>query len=269
VDLDIAARVPLDGLIQAMGDDVLVLHVGGNQRKYEAHIELASSPVDATADRTIVSLTRLIKRLPARHRKIWDRASSREFNVGIHAGVEPHAFELRLKRTTIDAITAVDGTLVVTIYAPDPASRSNREHVTHKRWNATLKRAMRLATSKPREAAELLEHLAQSVASTASSTVGDWHFEQTLALAGSVRSGANDHVGSSETLARLARHHDSVLRYQQRAVVSVLASRALELVAINDRSGAALALQQAAPLAKDLRPVDKLFERARKIVKNL
>lgn len=119
VDLDILSRVPLDGLINAMRDDVLVLYVGGEGRSYEAHVELASSYSSMTADRAIVGLTRLIQRLPPHHRKVWDRARSREFNLGIEAGLEQRAFELRLKKSTLEAITGVKGTLVVTVYAPD------------------------------------------------------------------------------------------------------------------------------------------------------
>jgi len=117
VDLDIFSRVSLKGLVDAMGRDALVLYVGGEEQKYEAHVELASSHM-ATADRTIIGLTRLVKRLPPRYRKVWDSATSREFNVGIEAGLEPHSFELRLKRRTVDAVRNIGGALVVTVYSP-------------------------------------------------------------------------------------------------------------------------------------------------------
>lgn len=123
---------------------------------------------------------------------------------------------------------------------------------------------MAVAKSRPATAARRLEQLARSVASESRWTVGDWHFEQTLGLTSIVRSEANDHRQSAETLARLVEHHEAMMRYQQRALVSALASQALELLAIDDRAGAARALRQAAPWAKSLRPTDKLFERARK-----
>ncbi|HWL65885.1 MAG TPA: hypothetical protein VNP73_07915 [Actinomycetota bacterium] len=123
VDLDIFSRVSLTGLVDAMGEAALVLYVGGTGRKYEAHVELASSGhVGMTADRTIIGLTRLVKRLPPRYRKVWDSAKSREFNVGIEAGLEPHSFEVRLDRRTVDAVREVGGALVVTVYAPDIAA---------------------------------------------------------------------------------------------------------------------------------------------------
>jgi hypothetical protein len=131
VDLDIYSRVPLDGFVEALGDDALVLYVGGARRKYEAHVELASSHVDMSADDTILGLTRLIRRLPRVHRKVWDSAQRREFNIGIGAGLEPHGFELRLQPSTLKAITDLRGVLVTTVYAPD--LNEARRSVTRRR----------------------------------------------------------------------------------------------------------------------------------------
>lgn len=119
VDLDILAPVPLDDLVRGFGDAALILYVGGARRKYEAHVELASSRMSSSADHTIIALARLVQRLPPRHRKVWNSAKLREFNIGIQAGFEPHGFELHLQQRTVDAISAVQGTLAVTVYAPD------------------------------------------------------------------------------------------------------------------------------------------------------
>jgi len=118
VDLDIYSRVSLQGLVDAMGEDAFVLYVGGEGRKHQAHVELARSHSGMTADRAIVGLTRLVKRLPPRYRKVWDSAKSREFNVGIAAGLKPFSFELRLNQRTVDAVTEIGGAIVVTVYAP-------------------------------------------------------------------------------------------------------------------------------------------------------
>ena len=102
-----------------MGERVFVLYIGGKGRKHEAHVELASSHMGVAAGRTIMGLVALVKKLPRRSRKVWDAARSRDFNVGIEAGLEPHSYELRLNRRTIDAVAAVGGDVVVTVYAPD------------------------------------------------------------------------------------------------------------------------------------------------------
>ena len=117
VDLDIFSSVSLKGLVNALGDEALVLYVGGKGQKHEARVELASSH-NLTADRTIMGLIRLVDRLPPRYRRVWDSADSREFNVGIEAGLEPHDFGLRLNRRTVQAVASVSGVIVVTVYAP-------------------------------------------------------------------------------------------------------------------------------------------------------
>jgi hypothetical protein len=123
VDLDIQSATALDGLVRAMGDDVSVLYVGGASRQFEAHLELTSLYASTTADRAIVRFIKLIERLPHRDRKTWDRARSREFNIGIQAGLQPHGFELRVQPRTIEAIATIKATLVVTVYAPDLQAR--------------------------------------------------------------------------------------------------------------------------------------------------
>jgi hypothetical protein len=131
VDLDVYAGAPLDGFVQALGDEVLVLYVGGGRRKYEAHVELVSSHMARSADDAIVGLVSLIRGLPRVHRKIWDSAKRREFNIGIEAGLEPHGFELRLEQRTLQAIANVRGVLVITVYAPD--LRDTRLSMTRRR----------------------------------------------------------------------------------------------------------------------------------------
>jgi hypothetical protein len=117
-DLDIVSRAPLQDLVDAMGPEAFVLYVGGKGQRYEAHLEWASSHMGITPDRTIIGLTRLVTRLPPRYRTIWDSARSRAFNVGIEAGLEPHSYELRLGRRTLNAVAEVGGALIVTVYAP-------------------------------------------------------------------------------------------------------------------------------------------------------
>jgi hypothetical protein len=121
VDLDVLSRVPLESLVAAMGPGVLVLHVGRHGRKYGAHVELATSYVDMSPDKAIRGLVRIVERLPVRERQLWDTALSREFNIGIEAGLRPHALEVRLKQSTVEAIVGIGAAIVVTVYAPEAA----------------------------------------------------------------------------------------------------------------------------------------------------
>lgn len=139
VDLDIVSRVPLDGLVEAMGKRVFVLYVGGEGRTHEAHVELAASHMGMPADRTIMGLVAVVKKLPRRSRRIWDAARSRDFNVGIEAGLEPHSYELRLKQRTVDAVAEVGGDVVITVYAPDV----NRSSMSRPPKPATVRKTSR------------------------------------------------------------------------------------------------------------------------------
>ena len=134
--------------------------------------------------------------------------------------------------------------------------------MTHRQWIAAQKRAMALAKSKPAAAMRLLERIANSIEARTRSTVGAWHFEQTLGLASIVQSEAHDPRGASATLGRLADHHEAMLRYQQRALVSTLSAQALEFLAANQRTRAAHSIRRASPWAQTLRPGDKVFRRA-------
>jgi hypothetical protein len=117
VDLDIWSRAPLDDLVTAFGQKVVVLHVGKEGRQYGAHLEVALSPPDA--DRTIRRFVTLVDGLPRSTRKIWETAQVRQFNVGVQAGTSPHAYELRLQKATVEAAARIGAQLAFAVYAPD------------------------------------------------------------------------------------------------------------------------------------------------------
>ena len=117
VDLDIHASKPLDQLVDAFGKRVIVLHVGGNGRRYSAHVELAASGYGQSADRIVRGLVRLIENLPASSRAMWNAASVRRFNIGIQAEKRPPSFELPLKAATVEAIARTGADIVITVYA--------------------------------------------------------------------------------------------------------------------------------------------------------
>jgi hypothetical protein len=128
VDLDIFAKVPLDAIVEAFGDDVIVLHAGRRGRRYSAHVELSHSGRESAqqADRVVRQLVRLVDRLPRRARRLWNQADAREFNLGIEAAARSRVFELRLHPATLEAVAKVDGRIVVTVYAPHRVLRVAR-----------------------------------------------------------------------------------------------------------------------------------------------
>lgn len=119
VDLEVFSRSPLDPLIAAFGKKVDILHVGKWGRRYTAHLEVAGSGYRADAERLIGRFVAMVKALSKSNRELWDRAQSRDFNLGIETASRSRTFELRLDRDTLAAVAGVKGSVVITVYAPD------------------------------------------------------------------------------------------------------------------------------------------------------
>ena len=118
VDLDIASKVSLDPLVAAFGRKVFVHHVGRIKRKFWARVSRFS--YGQSADTLTRELCAMVLGLPRAPRALWNSAISREFNVGIQAGLRPHCHEVRLTKKTVALVARLGGTIALTTYAPDP-----------------------------------------------------------------------------------------------------------------------------------------------------
>jgi hypothetical protein len=125
VDLDIYSKRRLARLVEALGDKVTVLHEGRWGSRYSANLEGTSwrrargKEIRLTADQEIRELIALIKHLPRPARHLWDGAQSRVFNVGVQAGLHPHAHELRLSSRTLLEVARLRADVAITTYAPE------------------------------------------------------------------------------------------------------------------------------------------------------
>lgn len=117
VDLDIYSKADLQPLVTALGKKVLVLYAGRIRQTHCAHLELAK--VTKTADATIRGFCCLIKALPKLERGLWNAAKVRDFNIGVQAGMQPHATEFALAAETLKAAHELGGRIVLTVYAPE------------------------------------------------------------------------------------------------------------------------------------------------------
>lgn len=118
VDLDVFSRRRLTGLVEALGDKVFVLHEGKWGSRYSANLELDDN-WNLTADQEIRRLVALVRALPVAARDLWTSAQSRVFNIGVQAGHTPLSHELKIARTTVEAVADVQGSITITTYAPD------------------------------------------------------------------------------------------------------------------------------------------------------
>ena len=124
VDLDIYARFDLQPLVQALGNMVVVLHVGRVKRTYRAHLEIVR--FTKTADAAIRAFCSLIAALPPDSRELWDKATHRDFNVGVDAGFTPRAAEFVLGADTVKAAAESGARIVFTVYAPQKPAQAGR-----------------------------------------------------------------------------------------------------------------------------------------------
>jgi len=116
VDLDILSRTSLEPLVTALGKGIFVHYVGAEGRQQGAHLSLSS--YGQSADALMRALVRRVNRLTPAARKLWDGAVSREFNVGIQAGLTPHSHELLVSSETLKMVAKVGGRIGITTYAP-------------------------------------------------------------------------------------------------------------------------------------------------------
>lgn len=117
VDLDIWSTSPLQPLVKAFGPKVFALHVGKEtRRRHGAHLELAGGADRQNPDELIGRFVKLVKRLPRSARRSWNRASVREFSIGVQAATKPFSYELRLQPKTLRAAASVNARVVLTVY---------------------------------------------------------------------------------------------------------------------------------------------------------
>jgi hypothetical protein len=125
VDLDVYSGSDLQPLVSGFGKKVVTLYVGRERRQYSAHLELTGFQNKASADSTIRAFCTLIRALPKTERKLWNRAKTREFSVGVQAAQEPSACDFRIEAQTIKAVAEVGAVIVLTVYSPELAKRRN------------------------------------------------------------------------------------------------------------------------------------------------
>lgn len=99
----------------------ITLHCGRwHEGGFRASFELAEPTRNANS--TVRRLVRIVQRVPEKPRRLWDRATRRDFSIGVQAGSRPRAFELRLASRTLQAVLGVRAELSVTVYAYEPGA---------------------------------------------------------------------------------------------------------------------------------------------------
>ncbi len=72
-----------------------------------------------SAARLARELVALVDSLPPTAQRSWREASSRVFDIGIQAGLEPRNFEdVRLGEDVVRALARLKASVLITVYAP-------------------------------------------------------------------------------------------------------------------------------------------------------
>jgi hypothetical protein len=112
VDLDVRSREGLEELVAAFGGHDL--YCGKVVRSYLASFEVHVR--SRRVEPTIRALVRRAASLRGRAKELWEKASHRDFNIGFQAGEGPHSYEAVISNETLQAVAALGGRIVVTIY---------------------------------------------------------------------------------------------------------------------------------------------------------
>ena len=121
VDLVIVSSRRIDLVAPAFGKHVSVMR---NEKIGRKTILLLSTGeympqnnnIDKRINTIILSQVKLVQALPKEARQQWDNATTRTFDIGIQAGKSPTVYEMRLTRQTISAVSAVGGSIQITVY---------------------------------------------------------------------------------------------------------------------------------------------------------
>lgn len=116
VDLELESRRKLDPLIEAFGGRVMVLHKDLRRGYHYAIFEVSAQSRGPNA--TIRAFVKLVERLPAEARALWNAARRRDFDIGIDIGKGRHVPVVALSPDTVRSASGVGASILVTCYPP-------------------------------------------------------------------------------------------------------------------------------------------------------
>ena len=121
VDLEVESRAELVPLIQALSASTVVLASFRRGRRYLARFELAVQP--RTPAHGIRAFGRLIRRLPARVRRLWNGATRRDLDIGVETSVRRREDNVVLSRKAVQEAAELSARILVTVYQSNGRGR--------------------------------------------------------------------------------------------------------------------------------------------------
>jgi hypothetical protein len=116
-ELELVARSSLHTLLEHIGGAVNALRNSVEDGVHTLWLELV--PSESSLDEAISRYAAIFGALPPELRAVWDSCSDRCVNVGVQAGLHPHAFPLLASCEAIAKLARLGPRLQITLYAPD------------------------------------------------------------------------------------------------------------------------------------------------------
>ena len=115
VSLDLRGRTDLRALVDALGPAVLLMNL---QERF-ASVELAQGGEDLEG--AVRAFVKCVEALAPEARRLWAACERRTLNVGLQAGLRPHALELGLTHEALSRLAALGADLALTLYGAEHA----------------------------------------------------------------------------------------------------------------------------------------------------
>jgi len=116
VDLDIKSNADPAVFVEAWKHHVIPTHAGKLGRRHWLRLTLSAQP--KTPAEAIRRFTKLVRGLSKRDRDLWEKAGSKEFDIGIQAGFEPRSGEWVLDSKVVQSAADLGARLRLTVYSP-------------------------------------------------------------------------------------------------------------------------------------------------------
>jgi hypothetical protein len=113
-DLELESASDLAPIVEAFGEDVVVLRHGIVRGNHRASFEIAGSHAGPNED--IKYFVALVEALPPSARALWNGCYSRVFDIGYRSGSGTPSYRSELRSNTIQALADLNATIVVTVY---------------------------------------------------------------------------------------------------------------------------------------------------------
>ena len=122
VDIDLNSIEDPEPLVRGLGSRVFPDQLGKFKRQHWVRFMLARQPL--SPEDAILGFAKLVSKLPANARRIWNNATHKEVDIGIQSGFQPKPAEWVLEPAVIKAAARLGAQIRITVYSPVVESRS-------------------------------------------------------------------------------------------------------------------------------------------------